>query len=91
MGGPLSTFVPVRTLDFDLTTLQPYVGPPTRRQDALQPTRIWSSPSGRTLVDFGQNLVGWLRFTVRGPRGQRDPDQARGSPGARRAGHPTAA
>ena len=24
---------------------------------------------GRTLVDFGQNLVGWLRFTVRGPRG----------------------
>ena len=33
------------------------------------PTRIWSSPSRRTLVDFGQNLVGWLRFTVRGPRG----------------------
>ena len=31
--------------------------------------RIWRSPSGRTLVDFGQNLVGWLRFTVRGRRG----------------------
>ncbi|HWS35853.1 MAG TPA: family 78 glycoside hydrolase catalytic domain, partial [Actinoplanes sp.] len=27
------------------------------------------SPTGRTLVDFGQNLVGWLRFTVTGPAG----------------------
>lgn len=68
-GGPLSGFVPVRPLDFDLGTLQPYVGPPVSRQDVLRPTRIWSSPSGRTLVDFGQNLVGWLRFTVRGPAG----------------------
>ncbi len=24
---------------------------------------------GRTLVDFGQNLVGWVRFTTQGPRG----------------------
>src|SRR5699024_6683856 len=30
---------------------------------------IWTSPSGRTLVDFGQNLVGWIRITVKGPRG----------------------
>jgi len=68
-GGPLAPFTPVRTLGFDLTTLQPYVGPPTTRQEVLRPTRIWTSPSDRTLVDFGQNLVGWLRFTVRGPRG----------------------
>ena len=31
---------------------------------------ITSSPSGRTLVDFGQNLVGRLRITVQGPAGQ---------------------
>jgi alpha-L-rhamnosidase len=68
-GGPLASFGPVRTLDFDHTRLEPYVGPPVTRQDVLRPTRIWSSPSGRTLVDFGQNLVGWLRFTVRGPQG----------------------
>jgi hypothetical protein len=30
---------------------------------------VWSSPSAKTLVDFGQNLVGRLRFTVRGERG----------------------
>ena len=31
---------------------------------------IWQSPAGRTLIDFGQNLVGWLKFSVRGERGQ---------------------
>lgn len=58
-----------RALDFDPALLTPYVGPPVRRHETLAPVKIWSSPSGRTLVDFGQNLVGWLRFTVRGPRG----------------------
>ncbi|MEQ7123697.1 family 78 glycoside hydrolase catalytic domain [Actinopolymorpha sp. B11F2] len=58
-----------RTLDFEVARLVPYVGPPVKRHDVLAPVRVWSSPSGRTLVDFGQNLVGWLRFTVRGPRG----------------------
>lgn len=30
---------------------------------------VWTSPSGRTLVDFGQNLVGWLKITTRGQAG----------------------
>lgn len=58
-----------RVLDFDTAKLAPYVGPPVIRHETLAPTKIWTSPSGRTLLDFGQNLVGWLRFTVRGPRG----------------------
>ena len=66
-GAPL----PVRLADVDRSTLVPQVGPPVRRQETIRPNRIWSSPSGRTLVDFGQNLVGWLRFNVRGPAGTR--------------------
>ena len=62
-------FGPVRLLDFDTSRLAPYVGPATSRQETLSPIKIWESPSGRTLVDFGQNLVGWLRFTVSGPVG----------------------
>ncbi len=62
-------FGPVRTLDFDTDRLSPYIGPPVERQEVLAPVRIWQSPSGRTLVDFGQNLVGWLRFSVKGPAG----------------------
>ncbi len=36
----------------------------------LAPAAITISPSGRTIVDFGQNLVGRLRLTVSGPAGQ---------------------
>jgi alpha-L-rhamnosidase len=50
-------------------TLTPYIGPPARRQEALAPLKIWTSPAGKTLVDFGQNLVGWLRVSVHGPAG----------------------
>ena len=28
--------------------------------------RVWRSPSGALLVDFGQNVVGWVRLRVRG-------------------------
>jgi alpha-L-rhamnosidase len=55
--------------DFDASMLTPYTSPPVVRHEQVRPVRIWTSPSGRTLVDFGQNLVGWLRFTVRGERG----------------------
>jgi alpha-L-rhamnosidase len=50
-------------------TLTPYIGPPARRQEELPPLKIWTSPAGKTLVDFGQNLVGWLRVSVQGPAG----------------------
>ncbi|MDH3705551.1 MAG: glycoside hydrolase family 78 protein [Acidimicrobiia bacterium] len=67
--GTPEHFAPVRVLDFDTDVLEPYIGPPVRRQEVIRPVEIWTSPSGRTLVDFGQNLVGWLRFTVQGPAG----------------------
>ncbi len=59
----------VRPLEHDLTTLVAPAGPPVRRTEVVQPVAITRSPSGRTLVDFGQNLVGRLRFTVTGPAG----------------------
>ncbi|SDU83894.1 alpha-L-rhamnosidase [Microlunatus sagamiharensis] len=55
--------------ELDLATLEPYVGPPVRRVLEVAPQRIWTSPAGRTLVDFGQNLVGWLKVRVQGPAG----------------------
>lgn len=60
---------PVKLLTTPAELVDPQ-GPAVRRQERLRPQRIWSSPAGRTLVDFGQNLVGWLRFTVRGEPGQ---------------------
>ena len=63
-------WVSVRTLDRDLATLVAPSGPPVRRMELLEPVAVTASPSGRTIVDFGQNLVGHLRITVQGQAGQ---------------------
>lgn len=68
-GAALPDWVGVHTLVFDPRRLTPYVGPPVRRQQTVRPVAMFRSPSGKLLVDFGQNLVGWVRFTVQGQRG----------------------
>jgi alpha-L-rhamnosidase len=59
----------VRVRPLDVTTLVAPAGPPIRRMEELKPVAITTSISGRTLVDFGQNLVGRLRIRVKGPAG----------------------
>jgi alpha-L-rhamnosidase len=59
----------VHRAELDFSTLTPYIGPPVHRQEELRPIKIWTSPAGKTLVDFGQNLVGWVRASVQGPAG----------------------
>ncbi|AOX45873.1 alpha-L-rhamnosidase [Microbacterium sp. BH-3-3-3] len=42
---------------------------PVRRIEELQVVEVLTTPSGRTVLDFGQNLVGRLRLDVEGPAG----------------------
>jgi alpha-L-rhamnosidase len=56
----------VKTIGFNREVLVPQAGPAVIRQEIVHPQKIWLSPSGKTLIDFGQNLVGWVRFAVRG-------------------------
>ena len=44
-------------------------GPPVRRIETLRPVAIEQSPTDVTVVDFGQNLTGRVRITVRGSAG----------------------
>lgn len=60
----------VTAIPFEHARLTPYVAPPVRRQELVAPVRIWTSPAGATLIDFGQNLVGWVRVETRGERGR---------------------
>ncbi|UPL02850.1 hypothetical protein LCI18_013784 [Fusarium solani-melongenae] len=41
--------------------------PPVRRIEEIKPVQFFKSRSGKQLVDFGQNLAGWLRLRVDGP------------------------
>lgn len=52
-------------------TPEPRVAPPVRRIQSLPVVERIPSPSGGTLLDFGQNLVGRLRIRVRGAAGTR--------------------
>ena len=54
---------------FDFATLVAPDGPPVRAVEEVRVTEVLTSPSGKTLLDFGQNLVGRLRLRVTGPAG----------------------
>jgi alpha-L-rhamnosidase len=53
----------------DPATLVAPSGPPVRAVEERVPVDTITTPSGRTVLDFGQNLVGRLRIRVRGRRG----------------------
>jgi alpha-L-rhamnosidase len=46
-------------------------GPVIRVIQEIAPRSITSDTAGRPIVDFGQNLVGWVRARVSGPEGTR--------------------
>lgn len=59
---------PVETVEADLGILIGEDGPPMRVTEVVTAVSVSTSPSGRTIVDFGQNLVGWVRLVARGGR-----------------------
>ncbi|KAI3550497.1 hypothetical protein CSPX01_01547 [Colletotrichum filicis] len=64
-------FEKVITLEFlpISTTLVAGYGEPVRRTQAVGPVNQITTPSGKTIIDFGQNLVGCLKFrNIKGPR-----------------------
>ena len=74
-GFDQSAWFPVRREAVNLGVLDASVlvappGPPVRRIEEVAPVATLSSPSGRTILDFGQNLVGRLRIRVSGPAGR---------------------
>jgi len=57
-------WTPVEIGTLDVTTLVAPTGPPVRRTQTVAVQEIFTSPTGKTLVDFGQNLVGRIRFSL---------------------------
>ncbi|MEV7870424.1 glycoside hydrolase family 78 protein [Streptomyces sp. NPDC088124] len=60
---------PVQLMDRDRASLVAPQGPPVRCTQELKPNAETVSPSGKRIVDFGQNLVGRLRIRAEGPPG----------------------
>jgi alpha-L-rhamnosidase len=67
--GPLDGASGVRAVDLGERQLVADTVPPVRPLAEIAPVEVWTSPSGATLMDFGVNLVGWLRVRASGTAG----------------------
>ncbi|MGC9496462.1 family 78 glycoside hydrolase catalytic domain [Streptomyces sp. WG7] len=65
-----TSWSPAVRYDWDMTTLIPRTAEPIRRTEELAAVAVTTSPSRRTIVDFGQNIAGRLRVTTTGRAGQ---------------------
>jgi len=61
----------VKVEELPMTTLIATYNQPVKRQEVFRAQRVFSSPAGEQLVDFGQNLVGWVSLKARGKAGDR--------------------
>ena len=59
----------VTLLDPPKARLVAPAGPPVRAIQEIKPVKILKTPAGETVVDMGQNMVGWVRFHVTAPAG----------------------
>lgn len=65
-GHEVSGWTGVRELPPPCAELVAPTGPPVRRTQTVAPVEVITTPSGKTVLDFGQNLVGRLRIRVKG-------------------------
>ena len=57
-------WTPVEIIERDFSTVVASQGPPVRRLMTIPAREVTRTQSGKYLVDFGQNLVGWVRVRV---------------------------
>ncbi|MGE5598675.1 MAG: family 78 glycoside hydrolase catalytic domain, partial [Bacteroidota bacterium] len=61
----------VRILDAPKSVLVAQENVPVKRIEEIEPAGLFRTPAGDLVVDMGQNMVGWVRLRVSGPRGGR--------------------
>ncbi|MFD1768822.1 family 78 glycoside hydrolase catalytic domain [Sphingobacterium suaedae] len=60
---------PVNVVDYGYTNLVGTQSPGVKKQERFPAKEIKRTPKGELVVDFGQNLVGWVEIRANGPSG----------------------
>ncbi len=60
---------PVKTAEFSKTVLTASYNEPIKKHETIYPVQIITTPKGEHVIDFGQNLVGWVQLKVKGSSG----------------------
>ena len=59
----------VTLMDAPRAKLVASAGPPVKEIEEIQPAQVLKTPAGDTILDLGQNMVGWMRFRLTAPAG----------------------
>ncbi|MEP6684089.1 MAG: family 78 glycoside hydrolase catalytic domain [Parafilimonas sp.] len=59
----------VKVTDFSLNNLIATINEPVKKHETFKPIHIFTTPKGEHVIDFGQNLVGWVTVKVKGNAG----------------------
>jgi len=68
-GYDASDWSGVRVADHDVDRLFARSAPPVRPIQEIEPKEVIVTPEGDTVLDMGQNMVGWMRMRVEGEAG----------------------
>jgi alpha-L-rhamnosidase len=55
--------------DHAMNTLVATYNEGVKKHEVFKPVKIIKTPKGEQVIDFGQNLVGWVKLKIRGNRG----------------------
>ncbi|MDA3879812.1 MAG: family 78 glycoside hydrolase catalytic domain [Prolixibacteraceae bacterium] len=69
-GFDNSKWKPVTIANYPKNNLVASEGSPVRVTETIKPVKLITTPKGEQVVDFGQNMVGVVRFKLKGNKGQ---------------------
>ena len=64
-----SDWSPVVEKNFDKSTIITTENEPIKKHETFSPVKIFTTPNKETVIDFGQNLVGWVALKAKGKAG----------------------
>lgn len=59
----------VKVVDLGLNKLKARLSLPVKIKERLKPIEVITTPAGETVLDLGQNMVGWIEFKTKAPKG----------------------
>ncbi|MBA4701299.1 MAG: family 78 glycoside hydrolase catalytic domain [Ruminococcus sp.] len=70
-GCPIDSWQRTEAVSFDTSVLSAQSGSKVKKVTGVPAKRIFTTPQGDTVIDFGQNMTGWIEFKVKGQAGDK--------------------
>jgi alpha-L-rhamnosidase len=61
----------VKVSNYSMKELIAAYNEPVKKHEVIQPVKVFTTPKGEKVIDFGQNMVGWVVMKVKGKAGDK--------------------